>query len=142
MDSSKIMMLLSRLKDLSHNRISDELKNRGMGDLEPAHGDIFAALNRHGELKMSDLAEITGRKKNTITVLAKKLIERGYLNNRVDPLDNRIRLLSLSKKTVDLAPDRKEISEIILNRIYKDFTQNDKDVLISLLEKVYTNLKE
>lgn len=135
------MMLISRIRELTHNTIVFELEKRNITDIEPAHGDIFNALNKHGELKMSDLAKAIGRKKNTITVLARKLVERGYLNERVDPRDSRSRLLSLTEKTNELHPKRKEVSVAVIDKIYRGFSEEEKVQLVGLLERIYENVK-
>lgn len=134
-------MLISRIRELTHNRIVSEMEKRNITDIEPAHGDIFNALGQYGELKMSDLAKASGRKKNTITVLARKLIERGYLKERVDPDDSRSRLLSLTQKTEEIKPQRKEVSDAVIEKIYQGFSEEEKLQVIGLLERIYNNLK-
>lgn len=141
MTSSQIMMLISKIRESIHNNIVSELGKHGITDIEPAHGDIFRALSIHSELKMSELAFHTGRKKNTITVLARKLISRGYLQERLDPNDSRSRLLSLTNKTKEIEPIRKEVSNDILEKIYRGFDKQEKEEVINLLERIYKNVK-
>lgn len=74
------------------------MKRRGIKGILPVHGDILYALMIHGELSMTQIAELVDRKKSTVTTLVDKLIHLGYIEKKRDLGDNRVYLISLTDK--------------------------------------------
>ena len=120
--------------------IRDELDRRGHPGLVPSHGAILARLYEQGPLPMGVLAESIGRKKNTVTVLVKKMEQAGYVQRAPYPEDSRVTLISLTEKGEGFRKDFEEVSAVLLGRIWGDMDQVRKEDLVAGLERVLANL--
>jgi DNA-binding MarR family transcriptional regulator len=89
---------------------------------------------------MREIAKRIGRDKSTVTALIKKLIDIGYVEKRQDPTDNRITLIKLTKAGRTLKQGFDEISESLLAKVYRGFSEKEKEVIIHGLEKINKNL--
>jgi DNA-binding MarR family transcriptional regulator len=73
------------------------LAEAGFGDLRPAHGYIFQHLLL-GPLTVSDLAHKLGMTPQGASKFVIELEQMGYVRRRVDPDDQRIRLVELTDR--------------------------------------------
>jgi DNA-binding MarR family transcriptional regulator len=64
----------------------------GFDDLRPRHGAVLAYLDEDG-LRLSDLAQMSGRNKQTIAAIVDELESLGYLRRVDDPADRRAKLI-------------------------------------------------
>jgi DNA-binding MarR family transcriptional regulator len=95
----------------------------------------------HSEMvSMREIAKRIGRDKSTVTALVKKLIDFGYVQKDQDRNDSRVTLVKLTKSGRALREDFDEISKILLQRVYRDFTEEEKEVVIHALERINDNL--
>ncbi len=89
---------------------------------------------------MREIAARIGRDKSTVTALVKKLIDFGYVQKEQDPNDSRVTLIRLTEAGRGLRKDFDEISDILLQRVYKGFSQQEKEVMVHGLERIHNNL--
>lgn len=68
-----------------------------------------------------------------------KLLNLGYIERTRDLTDSRIVYITLTEKGKNLKLDFKEISEKLIERVYKDISKNDQEVVISILTKIENN---
>ena len=87
-----------------------------------------------------EFAKRINRDKSTVTVLIKKLIELGYVEKIKDPNDSRVTLVKLTKQGWEFKQDFEEISNTLLENVYKNFSTQEKEVIIYELEKMLNNL--
>ena len=87
-----------------------------------------------------ELAKKIDRDKSTLTALVKKLIVMGYVETARDKNDNRVTLVTLTKKGRQLKPDFDEISKILLERTYGNCSPREKEVIVVGLEKLLRNM--
>jgi DNA-binding MarR family transcriptional regulator len=140
MKTNHIISLVSRIRDKAGRLIIYELKNREIPGLAPSHGDILMLLFHSETVHLGEVAKRIGRDKSTVTALVKKLIDFGYVQKKQDPDDSRITRISLTESGRALRKDFDEISEILLQRVYKGFSEKEKEVMIHGLEKINRNL--
>lgn len=136
----QIVAVISRIHENAHRIITDELASHGMEGLVPSHGDILSCLFRSDGLPMSELARKIGRKKNTVTVLVEKLETFGYVTRVTDREDSRISLVYLTAKGKSIEKRFDTISEKLLAGIYKGIKDDEKTVLIDILERIENNM--
>lgn len=117
-----------------------ELRKNSLGALAPSHGDILYVLFFKGPLSMRELAAIIHRRKPTVTILVNKLIQMGYVRKRTDPKDERVSIISLTRKGGDLKEVLVRISGNLISHVYQGFSEKEKKTLIGLLGKLYANL--
>lgn len=136
MKESDILSLLSRIHRNGNRFIETELELRGITSIAPSHGDILFQLYRHDQLTMNQLSKLIDKDKSTVTVLINKLVKLGYVTKERDALDARVYRLSVTQKGKELRPDFQDISQLLLSQIYRNFSQDEKAQLISLLKKI------
>jgi DNA-binding MarR family transcriptional regulator len=135
-----IIKLISTVRDKANNFILQQLKERGIEDIVPAHGAIFVSLFRNGELPMGQIAQIIDRDKSTVTALVNKLDAFGYLERRKADTDNRVTLIRLTEKGKSLETDFMDISKDLFSRVYDGFSDLEKEILMTLLSRIKNNL--
>lgn len=103
---------------------------------------LMAHLAVGGEMSQLALAEKTHFSTPTVSILLRKMEEQGYVLRVPDPKDRRVMLVSLTRKGI--AFDREHLARISENdrRATAGFTPEQEQVLVSLLLRMYENLKE
>jgi DNA-binding MarR family transcriptional regulator len=140
MNKDHIIFLIGRINYKANRFLLDELKRHGIVKLAPSHGEILGALLLRGELQMTQLTEYIDKDKSTITALVNKLIRMGYVKKRKDIEDSRISWIALTEKGVSLKPGIMDISRKLRKKAYENIREEDKEIIISLLSKINTNL--
>jgi len=140
MEAERIIHLISRLRDRNVRALQAELDREGLGDLLPAHAGLIYALHRSGPLPMGGLAELLERDNSTVTQLAARLVEAGYITRRRSDQDRRAWILELSPRGRRAAPAVRRASRRVLRRMYADIPDQERDRLMHLLIQVYHNL--
>ena len=140
MNTDHIVALVSRIRGEANSLLVAELEKRGHSGLAPSHGAILHALSVRGPMPMSALAEAIGKQKNTVTTLVNKLEQSGYVVKTPSREDSRVTLVSLSNKAVAAQPDFAAISQTLLNSVWADMPQTEREALVQGLEKILRNI--
>lgn len=142
MKKNAIISEISRITRSAKKVITEELKSHGVEGIAPSHGDILMLLYRHGSMILSELAQNINREKNTTTVLVRKLEDHGYVECRKSNEDKRRTIVTLTKKGMAIEKAFKSVSEVLIGRTWQGFSENEKEVFISMLARVRSNLEE
>ncbi|MCX5841967.1 MAG: MarR family winged helix-turn-helix transcriptional regulator [Deltaproteobacteria bacterium] len=134
-----IILQIGKIRDKANSFLAKELINRQMRGIAPTHGDIIWALLTFGDLPMKKLAEIIHRDKSTVTALVKKLIKFGYVEKKINEADNRVNIISLTKKGRAMRSSFWEVSEALRKRAYRGLSDREKKTLMRLLIKIHDN---
>lgn len=104
---------------------------------------MLARANRNNQsLSQNDLAHMIGVSDPTITASLKSLERQGYIKREADPNDLRRKLCVLTEKGEAIA-ERSRISlDYVDNGMLNGFSQEDKETLCNLLQRVVDNLTE
>jgi DNA-binding MarR family transcriptional regulator len=140
MATDHVVSLISRIRDRANALIVSELMRRGHPGLAPSHGAILARLYAAGPTAMGTLAASIGRKKNTVTVLVRKLEEAGYVQRQVSGLDSRVSLVALTEKGEAFRKDFQEISDLLLTGVWGGMAATQREALVAGLERLLNNL--
>jgi len=140
MKTDHIVALVSRVRGEANSLLVAELEKHGHSGLAPSHGAILHALAERGPMPMSALAEAIGKQKNTVTTLVNKLQQAGYVVKTPSREDSRVTLVSLSDKAVAAQPDFAAISQTLLNSVWADMPQTEREALVQGLEKILRNI--
>jgi DNA-binding MarR family transcriptional regulator len=140
-NTNHVIALISNIRDNANKLIISKLEDNGVKGLAPTHGSILQALyHTNKSLTMQDISIKINRDKSTVTALVNKLENLGYIEKLKNQEDSRITIIVLSKQGWDLKPIFDDISSILLACVYKDFSQDEKEVLIKSLEKINENI--
>ncbi|AGF55151.1 MULTISPECIES: MarR family winged helix-turn-helix transcriptional regulator [Clostridium] len=139
MSTRDIISLIAVVREKANRFIVQEMSTKEMEGLAPSHGDILSALFEYSSLTMKDLAKKINKDKSTVTALVNKLLNLGYIERTRDIADSRIVYITLTEKGENLKGDFKEISDKLIERVYKDISKSEQEVLINILTKIYNN---
>ena len=134
-----VVSLISHLHtvtaDFTNRRLPEKRK------LVSSHGFILYLLSIEKQLSKKEIAERINRDKSTTTVLIRRLVEEGLVEETSSPDDNRIKLISLTEKGRRMNSMTGEISKSLLDVCYRGFTEEEKSTLLSLLLKMNSNVE-
>lgn len=132
--------LISRIRHGLHKFLKTELDRAGLPGLAPSHGLILGCLYSEDHLPMNRIAQLIGRRKSTLTVLADKLENRGYIQRSASAEDNRVRQLSLTAKGEEARAAFEGISRAMHERLWQGFSEEEKIQVMRLLRRMADNL--
>ena len=135
----KVLSLISHI-----HSVSAEFTNRRLAEknLISSHGFILFQLAQNETMSMTQLATCINRDKSTTTVLVKKLLAEDLVKITTSSEDSRVRLISLTSKGKKYKDLTSSISEDLLTVCYKGFSKEEKQKLLSLLNKVNQNIED
>ncbi len=135
-----IVFYISQTKKKMIRFIEEELMNAGLGEMIPTHGNVLTVLyNNGGKLKMSEIAELIGKDKSTVTSLVNKLMDLGYVNKHKDPSDRRISYIHLTDQAREIEGAYRDISSDVVRTAFEGFDDVEKEQFLRLLSKMNRN---
>jgi len=139
MNTKDIISLISKIREQVNLLIVSEMSKHGIDGIVTSHGDIIYALFKNSRLTMAEIAENIGKDKSTVTALVNKLVRLGYVIKERDTQDARVVYVSLTDKGMQLKPIFETVSGAVLDVFYSGISENDKEELIRILNKIYNN---
>lgn len=133
---SAILSLISKIHEKGNRFIIEELKNNGVEELVPSHGDILVCLYKNNKMTMKDIANCIHRTKPTVTVLVDKLEKLGYLKRAASDKDSRSTYVILTQKGEDFKATFDQISNNLNKMLNKNLSENEVKLLEELLKKM------
>ncbi len=140
METGHVVSLISKIRNKANRLVVAELHARHIKGLSPSHGDILFFLFQSESSTMLELAKRIDRDKSTITALVKKLVAMGYVETARSESDGRVTLVRLTEKGRQLKPAFDEISHTLLERIYGSCSAQEREVIVSALERLLKNV--
>ena len=132
---------IARIREKANALIEKELKNRGIKGIVPAHGPVLAFLLQQSEpVPIKAVVENVRRVKSTVTVTISTLEKHGYVRKLPCETDTRVTYVELTPKGRRFHKDFDKISQVLLNKLYKDMSRKDRERLVEQLEKIECNL--
>lgn len=142
MNKNYVLSLVSKVRAEATNFLEKELAKNGIEGLVPSYGSMLSTLYKNnGKLRMKAVAELINRDKSTVTHLVNKLIKAGYVVREQSIEDSREVYVVLTKKAWDMEKKFENISENLITTAYKGFTEDEKEQLMQLLNKMKDNFK-
>ncbi len=92
-------------------------------------------------MSMGEIAKKINRDKSTTTVLIRKLIDEKLVKSASSSKDSRKKIISLTAEGKKYNNFTSEISSKLLSICYKNFSAEEKETLLNLLEKMSANLE-
>ncbi|MEW1655889.1 MULTISPECIES: MarR family transcriptional regulator [unclassified Streptomyces] len=102
----------------------------------PASAAVLTLLDRHGEMRMSQLAELLAIDMSVTSRHVAHVTEHGWVEREPDPADKRSRLLRLTPNGRELLAELSERYTQTLARYLDDWTDTDVGHLIELLARL------
>ncbi len=132
--------LISRIRHGLHKYLKQELDRAGLPGLVPSHGLILGCLYNEDHMPMNRIAQLIGRRKSTLTVLADKLENRGYIQREASAEDSRVKRVSLTAKGEEARESFERISRNMHESLWQGFSEEEKRQLMRLLRRMSDNI--
>lgn len=121
------------------HRLSRRLRKRADLQLTASQTSALTTVERHGELRLGELARLEQIGKSTMTRLVAKLEVAGYLHRWVDPADGRVSLVKLTEHGADVLRAATARQQAYLLRQFEALDDADRSALtasVGALEKL------
>jgi DNA-binding MarR family transcriptional regulator len=142
-DVNGIAGQIGRIREKANALVENELKNRGIKGIVPAHGPVLAFLLQQSQpVAIKAVVEHVRRVKSTVTVTIRTLERHGYLRKFPCETDARVTYVELTCKGRGLRKDFEEISQALRSRLYGDMNPKERERLVKQLERIEDNLSE
>lgn len=136
----KELIELFRTLALKHrNVISKYLNEHGI--YLGQHRTIFT-LSKHPDSTLTELAKRLEVSKESLSVSVRRLESSGLIEKTIDPNDRRSYLLRLSDEGDRVAKACRDGFDVINNSMFKNMTDEEKDSLVYLFNKMIRGLEE
>ena len=134
---------IGRIREKANALVEQELKDRGIKGIVPAHGAVLSFLLRQSQpVAIKAVVENVRRVKSTVTVMIDTLVKHGYIRKLPCETDYRVTYVELTPKGRKLRKDFEEISRALLSKLYGDMSDKDRERLVRQLERIESNLSE
>jgi len=135
-----VIGLIGSLREGYSRFLEKELKACGIQGIAGPHGSIFNCLyHSGGQMKVMEISAKIGRSKSTVTELVNKLESFGYVTKINCRDDGRCVYVKLTEKGKTIQKDFEAISKKLMERAYKGFSEEEKELLVKGLEKMRNN---
>lgn len=99
-------------------------------------------LSFRGELGMSDLASELGAPLSSMTSIAKRLENKGYIERFSSMKDQRITLVRMTTEGLSIATEARKIMDVNVRRVEQALTPEEMEQFLSLVLKVAKVFKD
>jgi len=131
----------SILSTLINEFLREELKEVSNGELCPSQCSILYIVYKYnGKVQIKEIYDTLLKQKSTITEIINRLVKSGYLKKVRCNLDKRVTFVVATEKGMNFKKEFEKISSNLVNKLYKNFDEEEKVVLIKLLIKGIENL--
>lgn len=113
------------------------LRDAGITDLAPSHGDILAELFKSEQATMGELAQRIHRDPSTVTALVGKLRKLGYVEVFRSDADKRVSIVCLSEKGRGFRGTFESISEELASKLACALSDGEREQLGGILQKLH-----
>jgi len=136
----KVIALVSEIKELANLFIVSRMKSLGIEGMVTSHGNIMGLLFTQGPCNMVDISRQIKRKKNTVTTLVNKLVDQGYVQISADDNDHRVKMVSLTEKSMVIREDFFKLSNELIELTFKDIEEAKRVEIVQCLQQIRDNL--
>ena len=112
-------------------------------DVTPAQTHVLLYLQQHGgRVPQHELAEFLRVKPSTVNGVLDRMEEKGLVRRSVSGSDARCRLITLTEKGAEQQALFQQSFLDVEEAMVRGFTQEERETLCALLDRVIQNLKE
>jgi len=132
--------LIAKIHHLSGRIFAKMLKTYGIDEISPQLGRILFVLWQKDGISINELAKRTALSKSTLTIMLDRLEEKGYVIRVPSKEDRRVILIKRTEKDKRLENKYTEVSNVMTELFYKDFSPNEIDEFENYLKRILANL--
>jgi DNA-binding MarR family transcriptional regulator len=137
--SAKAGHLLTKVCELRHRRMHKLLDDLGLYKGQPS---MLRILWAQEGMSHTELADQLNRCPATITKMVQRMEKAGLVDRRPDPRDERVSRVYLTARGHDIRSEVEDVWHSFEEQAFSSFTQEELDLLHSLLLRVCDNIKQ
>ena len=134
--------LITKIKQLHSRALAQCISDKGIDAFSGEQGKILFVLWQKDKITQKELANEIGLAKNTITVMLEKMEKNNLIRRITDENDKRKSLVILTDYAKSLKKSFDEISDEMLKKVYKGFSEEEIDKYEGYLHRIIRNLEE
>ena len=134
--------LITKIKQLHSRALAQCISDKGIDAFSGEQGKILFVLWQKDKITQKELATEIGLAKNTITVMLEKMEKNDLIRRITDENDKRKSLVILTDYAKSLKKSFDEISDEMLKKVYKGFSEEEIDKYEGYLHRIIRNLEE
>ena len=134
--------LITKIKQLHSRALAQCISDKGIDAFSGEQGKILFVLWQKDKITQKELATEIGLAKNTITVMLEKMEKNDLIRRITDENDKRKSLVILTDYAKSLKKSFDEISDEMLRKVYKGFSEEEIDKYEGYLHRIIRNLEE
>ena len=134
--------LITKLKQLQSRALAQCISDKGIDAFSGEQGKILFVLWQKDKITQKELATETGLAKNTITVMLEKMEKNNLIKRITDENDKRKSLVILTEYAKSLKKCSDKISDKMLKKMYKGFSEEEIDNFEEYLHRIIKNFEE
>jgi DNA-binding MarR family transcriptional regulator len=130
--------LASQLR-LAVLRLSRRLRQQAVGEITPSQLSALASVAKHGELSLGTLAALERIAPPSMTRIAARLEERGFVHRRSDETDRRVARVAISDAGQAILDETRNRRDAYLAVRIQELTDEERELLaqaVPLLERL------
>jgi DNA-binding MarR family transcriptional regulator len=120
-------------------RLSRRLRQQSVGEVSPSQMSALSTVAHNGELTLGELAAIERIAPPSMTRIAARLEDQGWLERRADASDRRVARVAVSSAGHALLDENRTRRDAFLSKRLQEFTEEERALLeraVPLLERL------
>lgn len=134
--------LISQVKQVQDRVFDALLRKNGIGEFNGAQGRILYVLWQEDNIPIIELSRRTALAKTTLTSMLDRMESNGFLIRSYDKADRRQTRILLTEKAKSLNIKYENVTNVMIQLFYKNFTEDEIKTFEHLLERILDNLHE
>ena len=127
--------LIRRLSQQSNQVFQDEMKRIG-SDVTSVQFAAMQAIDLHGEMEQSQIAQSIHYDKATIGGVIDRLEKRGWVERKANPKDKRAKLVSLTKEGCKALSEFTPVVKALQDQVVANLSAEERTLFIKLAQKI------
>ncbi len=142
-ESRHLGFYVQTISNLLKREVDRQEAEKGGDSLTGINRFIIRHLARHRDRDVfqKDLEDVFSARRSTMSVILLRMEEKGMIVRTSVPYDARLKKITLTEKGDHLYEEMKSSIFDLEAKLMRDFSPEEKDLLISMLERVRCNLE-
>ncbi|MDD7794248.1 MarR family transcriptional regulator [Clostridium sp. 'White wine YQ'] len=133
---------ISKINFLTGRIFTKQIKKNKSLKINHSQGRILLILSKFNDMTIINLCEELSVSKSTLTTMLDRLELNGNIEKKVNDLDKRSTLISITEKGRKYVGVYESIVTNMAKIYYKDFSEEEIEEFENYLARVYMNLKD
>ncbi len=132
---------ITQIKQL-HDRIFERLLLENGMEISGGQGRILFILWQRDYLTISEISEKTSLAKNTVSVVINGMVNKGFVERKINPQNRRQSIVSLTEYAKSLQVKYEAVSRQMNLLFYEGFSEQEQKQLEQYLARILKTLTE